>query len=764
MNTDNQNLYSFEDISKVCQALGIPVSKEKFFENRELYAQIKDNYDKTIKDYLFSHTSDTFKLSKLYASEGNMPLPIAIGSARLHYKKEAMSLIENKKLPVPLPEGIEKLTKQESKPFARFMSFVTHPFSKPSNVQTQPVQEPVPQPVAQPVPEPTPQPVAQPAPEPTPQPVVQPAPEQMPRPVAQPATEQVKPSDVVLPKPKKTIMSRLRCRLPKFSLSKASMINWLNTLRKKHSVSTVRFRRKVANISIPAPAFPSLTVKVNQAISYAGQLVRRAIPHVALATVLTGGAYFIYEEYNRLNKNAEEVLASADLDKNKEKNVTPTDTLNIHDQTASLGDPTIDISRDLKDKAQNSITAAAKNLVPEVHPTAPSNEELKQHDDNKNKANSHDKKKKKVKSKKTKVSKTELRKQQNSFMKRLCNKFYSSLFVNPFVSDDCILSCIPIGFENQLLTSSFDPDRKHPVTGKISPHDGDDYSLIYTKDDKERKDPLKKPINEVKSSAGGVVVFSGWKKGYGNYIVVQHDNEYATAYAHLSKRNVKVGDTVEKGDVIGKPGGTGIGTGKHLHFEVLKRYGNEWLRLDLREIREQQVVLHPDELDIEGIRRLHKKNIYWNVNKLASVYKTDDMTKYEEMRQAEDIQLAEADTINAEDNANEPLVLNNNNTITTNDSIFTRGSYIYNNGSSGSQTSSVKAESEAGNTETSNFHEIDASFYTDPEENTQELETDSTKVAYNSYQTKVKAKFPEKNPADTARLVQHILASKSQIH
>lgn len=60
----------------------------------------------------------------------------------------------------------------------------------------------------------------------------------------------------------------------------------------------------------------------------------------------------------------------------------------------------------------------------------------------------------------------------------------------------------------------------------------------------------------------------GWNGGYGNYIVIKHKNGVQTLYAHLDKILVNKGESVDKGDLIGKSGNTGRSTGPHLHFEV----------------------------------------------------------------------------------------------------------------------------------------------------------------------------------------------------
>jgi murein DD-endopeptidase MepM/ murein hydrolase activator NlpD len=66
----------------------------------------------------------------------------------------------------------------------------------------------------------------------------------------------------------------------------------------------------------------------------------------------------------------------------------------------------------------------------------------------------------------------------------------------------------------------------------------------------------------------GKVIYAGYKSDYGNHIIIDHLNGYKTVYGHLSKINVSVGTTVEKGEKIGVMGSTGDSTGTHLHFEV----------------------------------------------------------------------------------------------------------------------------------------------------------------------------------------------------
>ena len=65
------------------------------------------------------------------------------------------------------------------------------------------------------------------------------------------------------------------------------------------------------------------------------------------------------------------------------------------------------------------------------------------------------------------------------------------------------------------------------------------------------------------------MVTAGWTGSYGYCVVIDHNNGLKTRYAHLSKVQCSVGDTVERGEVVGLAGSTGNSTGPHLHFEVI---------------------------------------------------------------------------------------------------------------------------------------------------------------------------------------------------
>jgi murein DD-endopeptidase MepM/ murein hydrolase activator NlpD len=76
----------------------------------------------------------------------------------------------------------------------------------------------------------------------------------------------------------------------------------------------------------------------------------------------------------------------------------------------------------------------------------------------------------------------------------------------------------------------------------------------------------------IRAAAGGTVIVAkgggGWNGGYGNYIVIKHNNGTQTLYAHLFSLSVGSGEYVEQGQTIGGMGNTGKSTGTHLHFEV----------------------------------------------------------------------------------------------------------------------------------------------------------------------------------------------------
>lgn len=112
--------------------------------------------------------------------------------------------------------------------------------------------------------------------------------------------------------------------------------------------------------------------------------------------------------------------------------------------------------------------------------------------------------------------------------------------------------------ETYRISSHFNPNRKHPISGFTRAHKGTDFAA-----------PTGTPV---KASGDGVVTFSGWNGGYGKFVRIRHNNTYTTAYAHLHHINkgLKVGSKVRQGQIIGQVGSTGASTGPHLHYEVIR--------------------------------------------------------------------------------------------------------------------------------------------------------------------------------------------------
>ena len=110
----------------------------------------------------------------------------------------------------------------------------------------------------------------------------------------------------------------------------------------------------------------------------------------------------------------------------------------------------------------------------------------------------------------------------------------------------------PVDFTR--ISSKFNPDRLHPVFKTKRPHRGVDYAA-----------PMNTPI---KAAGDGRIKFSGWQKGYGNVVYIEHPNNIVTVYAHANKLvKLKKGARVKQGQTIAYVGKTGWATGPHLHYE-----------------------------------------------------------------------------------------------------------------------------------------------------------------------------------------------------
>ena len=108
------------------------------------------------------------------------------------------------------------------------------------------------------------------------------------------------------------------------------------------------------------------------------------------------------------------------------------------------------------------------------------------------------------------------------------------------------------------ISSRFSQARRHPILGGLRPHLGTDYAA-----------PPGTPVWVV---GDGVVVSCGWNGGYGNQVVVRHMNGYVTYYSHLSRYGpgIRAGARVKQKQVVGYVGSTGLSTGPHLDYRLVK--------------------------------------------------------------------------------------------------------------------------------------------------------------------------------------------------
>ena len=72
----------------------------------------------------------------------------------------------------------------------------------------------------------------------------------------------------------------------------------------------------------------------------------------------------------------------------------------------------------------------------------------------------------------------------------------------------------------------------------------------------------------VRATANGVVETAGWNGGYGKMVEIDHGNGFSTRYGHMSEIDVKVGQQIKIGQIVGRVGSTGRSTGPHLHYET----------------------------------------------------------------------------------------------------------------------------------------------------------------------------------------------------
>ncbi|MFC1501063.1 peptidoglycan DD-metalloendopeptidase family protein [Elusimicrobiota bacterium] len=108
------------------------------------------------------------------------------------------------------------------------------------------------------------------------------------------------------------------------------------------------------------------------------------------------------------------------------------------------------------------------------------------------------------------------------------------------------------------ISSYFSNRRFHPILKYYRAHHGIDYAA-----------PTGTPVSSI---GDGVVIWKGWKNGYGNFIEIKHNNGYSSYYGHLSRyaKGLKKGKWVKQGQIVGYVGSTGVSTGPHLDFRIKK--------------------------------------------------------------------------------------------------------------------------------------------------------------------------------------------------
>ena len=108
------------------------------------------------------------------------------------------------------------------------------------------------------------------------------------------------------------------------------------------------------------------------------------------------------------------------------------------------------------------------------------------------------------------------------------------------------------------VSSGFNPKRRHPILGYTKAHTGIDLAV-----------PMGTPIYASGNGTISEIQFN--HKGYGKFVTIRHNREYSTRYAHMSRiAPLKVGQKVVQKQVIGYVGMTGMATGPHLHYEVIR--------------------------------------------------------------------------------------------------------------------------------------------------------------------------------------------------
>jgi murein DD-endopeptidase MepM/ murein hydrolase activator NlpD len=138
------------------------------------------------------------------------------------------------------------------------------------------------------------------------------------------------------------------------------------------------------------------------------------------------------------------------------------------------------------------------------------------------------------------------------------------------------------------ISSKFSRARAHPILGGVRPHFGVDYAAPSG--------------TSIRAVADGTVTSCGWNSGFGNQVILRHMNGYTTYYGHLSSfgPGIRKGARVKQQQVIGYVGSTGLSTGPHLDYRLMK---DGQFRNPLKETFIPGVPIEKKEMEMFGRKR-----------------------------------------------------------------------------------------------------------------------------------------------------------------
>ncbi len=174
------------------------------------------------------------------------------------------------------------------------------------------------------------------------------------------------------------------------------------------------------------------------------------------------------------------------------------------------------------------------------------------------------------------------------------------------------------------ITSRFTYRRWHPILHKYRPHFGVDFGA-------KRGTPIR-AVND------GKVVYAGWMRGYGKVTKIDHGGGFVSLYAHQSRINVKLGQKVKRGQIIGRIGSTGRSTGPHLHLGLYRRgkpvdplkYISRKGTGQIRIIKEKHTVMK--EVSVLKHKRVEIKNAIKIKKRLQRLMQSSDKDIYQWIR------------------------------------------------------------------------------------------------------------------------------------